>query len=165
MTTPLGSVADTAVTNPGANATVVALLKGLLAASTPNGLTDSQLRATPLPTYATGPTWTGSWGVAGVPVTSANMSAAPVAVTDPPTSLQHLVIDDLLISSDTALRFTLTEQTSGTVIAYLRLPANGSLHVALDHDLRKLPTADRKLMCQTSAAGNVEILAGYHSEA
>jgi hypothetical protein len=92
------------------------------------------------------------------------MSAAAVAVTAAPTSGQKLVMDDILISSDTALKFTFTEETSGTVLAYARCPANATVQLTF-RGKRKLATADKKLLCQASAAGNVEILAGYHSEA
>lgn len=110
-----------------------------------------------------GPAWDSTWGVAAVPVTSANMSAAAVAVTDAPTSGQKLVIDDIFVSSDTALRFALSIETAGTILFYVRVPANGSAQLTF-RGKKKLATADKKLYCQTSTSGNVEVLVGYHSE-
>lgn len=110
-----------------------------------------------------GAAWDSTWGVAGVPVTSANMSAAAVAVTDAPTSGQKLVIDDILVSSDTALRFAFSIETAGTILFYVRVAANGSAQLTFRGE-RKLATADKKLLCQTSTSGNVEVLVGYHSE-
>lgn len=110
-----------------------------------------------------GPAWDSTWGVSNAPVTSANMSGAAVAVTTAPATGKKLVIDDILFSSDTALRATFTEETSGTVILYVRVPANGTVQVT-PRGKRKLATANKTLMCQTSASGNVEILVGYHSE-
>ncbi len=115
-------------------------------------------------TQDAGPSWTSTWGVSAVPVTSANMSASAVAATDAPTSGQKIVIDDILVSSDTALRFIFTCETTGAVIGHVRLPANGSAQITF-RGKRKLATVDKKLYCQTSAAGNVEVLVGYHSEA
>lgn len=111
-----------------------------------------------------GPDWTSVWGVSNAPVTSADMSGAAVDVTAVPTSGQKLVIDDIIVSADTAMRITFTEETSGTVMAYVRVAANGTVQITW-RGKRKLATADKKLKAQSSAAGNVEILVGYHSEA
>jgi hypothetical protein len=106
-----------------------------------------------------------TWGVVGVPFTSADQSVTPADVTDAPTAGQKIVVDELFISSDTALSVTFKEATSGTVvIGPIYLAANSSLHVALK-DERKLATADKKLQVQSSIAGNISVLAGYHSEA
>jgi len=112
-----------------------------------------------------GPAWTTVRGVRGDPVTSADMSGAAVAVTDAPTEGQSLVVDDLYLSTEADLSFTLTEETSGTVIlGPLYMAANSAQQITPRARL-KLDTADKKLMCQTSAAGDVSVLALVHSEA
>lgn len=103
-------------------------------------------------------------GVSGVPVTSGNMTAG-AAVTDSPTSGQKLVIDDLLVSTDTEMSVTFTEETSGTVIrGPIYLAANSTTQITL-RGRTKLPVADKKLLCTASAAGNITVEASYHSEA
>src|SRR4051812_28783851 len=72
-----------------------------------------------------GPSWTSVFGVGGVPFASADAHSAAVAVTDAPTSGQKLVITDIVVSVDTAMSVTFTEETSGTVIAKFYMAANG----------------------------------------
>ena len=111
-----------------------------------------------------GPAWTTVRGVAGVPVNSADMTTA-AAVTAAPTSGQKLVIDDILVSTDTEMSVTFLEETSGTVIrGPIYLAANSTTQITL-RGLTKLPVADKKLMCDASAAGNITVEVGYHSEA
>ncbi len=110
-----------------------------------------------------GPGWASSWGVGGEPVTSADLTAAAVAVTDAPAAGQKLVITDILASAAVDVRLTFTEETSGTVMAYVRLAAGSTQQVTL-RSKRKLTTAAKKLMCQADAAGAVEILVGYYTE-
>lgn len=110
-----------------------------------------------------GPSWTSVWGITNAPVQSSNMTSI-ADVTAVPTSGQKLVIDDLIISADTAMKFTFTEETSGTVMFAVYVPAGGVTQVT-PRGKRKLATADKKLRCTASVAGNVSILAGYHSEA
>lgn len=111
-----------------------------------------------------GPSWTSVFGVSGARFTSADASASAAAVTDAPTAGQKLVITDVLISVDTAMRVDLKEETSGTIIASLYLPANGSAQWTA-RSKTKLATADKKLQVQTSAAGNIAVTAHYYSEA
>lgn len=111
-----------------------------------------------------GPNWTSVFGVSGARYTSADRSASAASVTDAPTSTQKLVITDVLISVDTAMRVDLKEETSGTVIASIYLPANGSIQWT-PRSKTKLATADKKLQVQTSAAGNVAVTAHFYSEA
>ncbi len=115
------------------------------------------------PTTDAGIAWASLWGVGNVPVTSADLTAV-TDVTDSPSAGEHLVITDILCSTDTAMLLTFTEETSGTVIAHIRLAEHGTAQVTF-RGKRSLPVADRKLRCQASAAGNVEILVGYYSEA
>lgn len=110
-----------------------------------------------------GPAWTTSRGVSGLPVNSADMTTA-AAVTDAPTTGQKLVIDDILVSTDTAMSVTFLEETSGTVIrGPIYLADNSTTQITL-RGVTKLPTAGKKLMCDASAAGNITVEVGYHSE-
>jgi hypothetical protein len=95
--------------------------------------------------------------------TSADMTTA-AAITAAPTSGQKIVAMDILISTDTAMSFTIQEETSATVFAKLYLPANGSAQITLRGYL-KAAVADKKLMGKASVAGNVAITAVYFSEA
>lgn len=110
-----------------------------------------------------GPSWTQSCGVSGVPI-SADISGAATAVTDAPTTGQKIVIDDIVVGSSVAQVLTFTEETSGTVVCIRRIAAGQSAQFTL-RGKRKLATANKKLMCQSSAAtaSDVEVL--YHSEA
>jgi hypothetical protein len=109
-------------------------------------------------------TFNSKWGVAGVPFTSADASSA-ASVTDAPVTGQCLVIDEVLISSGAAISVTLKEETSGTVIyGPVYMAANSTVHLKMA-GRRKLPTAGKKLQAQASGAGNVSVLASYHSEA
>lgn len=111
-----------------------------------------------------GPNWTSVLGVSGERFTSANQSGAAASVTDAPTSGQKLVIDDLEVAVDTAMRVDIKEETSGKVLFSRMLPANSTYGGAFRGKV-KLATADKKLQVQTSASGNVYVTAIYHSEA
>lgn len=111
-----------------------------------------------------GPSWTSVFGVSGARFTSSDQSSSAASVTDAPTAGQKLVITDVLISVDTAMRVDLKEETSGTVVASIYLPANGSGQIT-PRSKFKLATADKKLQVQTSTAGNVAVTAFYYSEA
>lgn len=115
-------------------------------------------------TYDAGPSWTSVFGVSGARVTSADMSGSAASVTDAPTTGQKIVVTDVIVSVDTAMRVDLKEETSGTVVMSLYLPANGVAQVTPRSKL-KLATANKKLQAQTSASGNIAITAFYYSEA
>lgn len=113
-----------------------------------------------------GPAWSSVWGVAGVPFHSADQHAAVALVSDIPTVGQHIVIDDLIVSVDTAMSVTFTEETSGTVIfGPWYLPANSGPIQLTPRGKNKLPTVNNRLQVQTSVAGNITVNLGYHSEA
>lgn len=110
-----------------------------------------------------GHAWTSSLGITGAAFTSADQSAAAVAITDAPTSGQKLVIDSLLVSAGaTAQLLTISEETSGTIIARIPVAINSGFEWKPGF---KLATADKKLMLRSSASGNVYATAVYHSEA
>jgi hypothetical protein len=110
-----------------------------------------------------GPSWTQSCGVSGVPI-SADISGAATAVTDAPTTGQKIVIDDIVVGSSVAQVLTFTEETSGTVVCIRRIAAGQSVQFTL-RGKRKLATANKKLMCQSSAAAATDVEVLYHSEA
>ena len=115
-------------------------------------------------TQDAGPSWASVFGVSGARYTSADRSGSAASITDAPTSGQKLVITDVLISVDAAMRVDLKEETSGTVIASFYLPANGTMQWT-PRGKTKLATADKKLQVQTSAAGNIAVTAHDYSEA
>lgn len=103
-------------------------------------------------------------GVSGARFTSADQHSAVASVTDAPTSGQKLVIDDLIVSVDTAMSVSFKEETSGTIFATFYMPANSVLPMT-PRGRFKLATADKKLQVLTSVAGNIAVTALYHSEA
>ena len=120
--------------------------------------------ATPWPTTDNGPAWTSVWGVSNAPVTSADMSGAAVAVIDAPTAGLKFVITDIVVTAAAAMLFTFTEETSGLVLAYASVAANGTAQVT-PRSKRKTAVAVKRVMCQSSAAGNVSVLVGGYTEA
>lgn len=111
-----------------------------------------------------GTAFTTSLGVTGACITSADQSAAVASITDAPTSGQKIVIDDILFSSDTALRLDFSEETSGTILFSVYTSAGSSGQFTPRGKL-KLATADKKLQWRASAAGNIAVTPLYHSEA
>lgn len=108
-------------------------------------------------------------GVAWTPVRAMKNSTDLSTISDltvAPTSGQKIVLDDLLISvGGTAMTLTFTEETSGTVLLKLFMPAtSGAQQITLRNGL-KVPTADKKIRVQSSAAGDVFIHSSHHSEA
>ena len=103
---------------------------------------------------------TGTDGVGAI-FTSADASGADAAITGAPTAGSKLVIDSVEVSVGAAISILFKEETSGTVIAGpYYMAANSTRTFILN---RQLPTADKKLMIRTSAAGNVMALSNYHS--
>lgn len=115
------------------------------------------------PTSDNGPAWTSVFGVSGAAVVSADLTSA-TAVTDAPTSGQKLVIRDIVISADTAMNVLLEEETSGTDIFKVFIPANGTVQLTPRSKI-KLATADKKLTAKASVAGNIAVTVTYNSEA
>ena len=112
-----------------------------------------------------GPAFDSVWGVSGVPFTSADQHSATALVTDVPTSGQKLVIDDLIVSVDTAMYVTFTEETTGTVMfGPWYLAANCGPVQVTSRGKKKLATANKRLQVQTSVSGNISVSASYHSE-
>lgn len=106
-----------------------------------------------------GPSWTPSRKY----TPSADMTT-PADITNAPESGLKIVADDIIVSSNVAMEFTIQEETSGTVITSFFLPTHGSFQITL-RDRLKADVADKKLQGKASIAGNVRITCWYHSEA
>lgn len=103
------------------------------------------------------------WTTARTRTTSADISAG-TDLTAAPTSGQKLVITDVIVSTDTTMKLTFTEETSGTVLFAIYISASAPAQITPRGKL-KLPVADKKLRCTASVAGNVDITVLYYSEA
>lgn len=112
----------------------------------------------PQPSTDAGPAWTSVRQL----TTSADMTGA-ADLTAAPTAGQRIVIDDLIFASDTAMYMSFLEETSGTELFRLYVAANGTVQVTTRGKM-KLPTSDKKLRGDASAAGNVAITVLFHSE-
>jgi hypothetical protein len=104
-----------------------------------------------------------SLGVSGAAVVSSDMTQA-VAVTDVPGLGKKLVIQDILVSTDTPTSVTFTEETTGLVIFKVYLPANGSGQITTRGKL-KLSTVNTRLMAVEGTKSNIAITCLYISEA
>jgi hypothetical protein len=97
---------------------------------------------------------------------SSDASGAPQPVTNPPVTVGAgvngavLVILGLVVSVDTTMVVTFTEETSGTVVAEVILAANTTVQLGR----RTLYTPGKRLMVQTSAPGNIAVTANYYSQ-
>lgn len=96
-------------------------------------------------------------------VSSADASGGAVDASAAPTLGQKIVVVDVLVSADTAMRVDFKIETAGTVIFSIFLPANGTVQFT-PRGLLKLATADKKLQVQTSAAGNLRVMTLTRSE-
>lgn len=108
--------------------------------------------------------WTASFGVGSAAVTITGNVATPV--TDIPTVGQKIVVDDIIISTDTQQNIALTEETSGTLIAKGYFAANTGFNQVTPRDKLKLFTANKRLIATCSAAShNTVVTVLWHSEA
>ena len=103
-----------------------------------------------------------NWTTTYTYTTSADMQTA-ADITVAPTSGEYLVITDIVISTDTQMLFQFLEETSGTCIGAVQLPADGSAQIT-PRGTWKLPVADKKLQGDAGAAGNVYVTVFYYSE-
>lgn len=118
---------------------------------------------TAVPITNSGVTWTSVFGVSGAAVVSADATTA-VAVSDLPTTGQKIVVDGVLVSTDTAMSIFIEEETSGTDVAKFFLAANSSFYYKPTNKI-KLATVNKKLTARASVSGNIAVTAEYHSEA
>jgi hypothetical protein len=163
LNTNLGAKADTAASTDTGTFSLIALVKrglqsltSIVAALAGTGSIKDN-----------GPAWTSTYGL-GSPsarFTSADASGSPASVTDAPTSGQKIVITDLIISVDTAMRVDFKEETSGTILLTLHFVDRGGVTQITPRGKLKLATANKKLQVQTDTAGNIAITPFYYSEA
>jgi len=111
------------------------------------------------PTSDSGPAWTSAYQHTA----SADASAGADA-TAAPTAGQKIVVDDIILSTGVALTVTFEDESAGTDLLVLYMPANGAAQVTPRGRI-KLPVADKKLRIKTSGAGAVACTVCYHSEA
>lgn len=102
------------------------------------------------------------WTVVRTVTTSADMTTA-AALTAAPTSGQKIVVDDLIISTDTAMVLTIQEETSGDVFCVLYLAASSTVQLT-PRDGFKANAVNKKFFGDASVAGNLTVTAFYHSE-
>lgn len=113
----------------------------------------------PIPTTDAGPLQT----ITRTYTASADMTSA-ADITVAPTSSQKILAMDVVVSTDTAMNFSIQEETSATVFAKVFMPANGSVQIT-PRGYLKAAVADKKLQGKASVAGNVGITVIYTSEA
>jgi hypothetical protein len=94
---------------------------------------------------------------------SADMTTAS-AISNAPAKSKKVVAVDILVSSDTAMSFTVQMETSANVLAKVFIPASGTVPITL-RGLIKGDAADKKLMGIASVAGNVSVTVNHYSEA
>ena len=104
-----------------------------------------------------------AWTSVRKTTTSADMTGA-ADLTAAPTAGQKIVVDDVVLSADTAMYVDFLEETSATLLFRLYVAAGGTAQFSPRSKLT-LPTADKKLRGDASVSGNVAILVLYHSEA
>lgn len=122
-----------------------------------DGVADPVVGALPSADY--GPDWTSSY------LFTASADATGGAdITAAPTAGQKIVVTDILISVNTAMYVSFLEETSGTELGRIYLPANGAAQVT-PRSKWKLPVADKKLRIGASVAGAVAVTCWYYSEA
>lgn len=93
--------------------------------------------------------------------TSADMQSA-ADISPAPTSGETIHAVDILVSTDTALLFSIVMETSANVLAAISLPANGTAQLTLRGEI-VADVADKKLQGKASASGNVYITVNSYS--
>lgn len=106
-----------------------------------------------------GPAWTSAYLF-----TASADATGGVDITTAPTSGKKIVVTDILISANVAMYVSFLEETSSTEIGRVYLPASGSAQIT-PRSTWKLPTANKKLRIDASAAGAVAVTCWYYSEA
>ena len=94
---------------------------------------------------------------------SADMSTA-ADISPAPSTDEKIVAMDILVSTDTAMNFSIQEETSATVFAKVFLPDNGSAQITLRGYI-KAAVANKKLQGKASVSGNVAVTVISFSEA
>jgi hypothetical protein len=104
------------------------------------------------------------FGVAGAAFYSADASAAPAPVVDAPGAAARVTIKSLIVSVQSILVVTFTEETSGALMLELFMAANSTVVVPLGPDKFQLPTVNKRLMVKTSGAGKISVQTIWYPE-
>jgi hypothetical protein len=94
---------------------------------------------------------------------SADMTTA-AAISPAPGTGKKIVAMDILVSTDTAMNFTVQMETTGNVLAKVFLPGPGTAIITLRGFL-KGDANNKKLFGKASVAGNVAVTAVTFAEA
>lgn len=113
--------------------------------------------ASPLEAMDGGPTWT----VKRTTLASANISSTPGDLTTAPNTGKYAHADDILISTDTAMRLDVQMETSGNVLASVYMPANGTVQITMRDGLLA-DAAGKKLQLKASVSGNIRATCCWH---
>lgn len=93
---------------------------------------------------------------------SADITTA-IDITGAPESGKKVVVDDILVSSGSALLLTFQEETTNTVLLREKITADTGIHICTRAKF-KLDTADKKLKMKADQTGNVYYTVFWHSE-
>lgn len=102
------------------------------------------------------------WTVVSKYTTSADMTTA-APIVNMPVSGQKIVADDIIISTDTTMVFTVQMETSETVLTAVKVTANYPFAWSPRNGLRG-DAIDKRLYGKASTSGNVYITVLWHSE-
>jgi hypothetical protein len=117
----------------------------------------------PLPGADAGTFYTTSLGVSGQAVSSSD-ATTPLVITDSPATGQKVVLDDLILSADTAMLVTLRTTTDHKIMGKFELLAGGPPCQLTTRGKWKAPTADETLELLASVSGNLYATPLWHSE-
>lgn len=106
-----------------------------------------------------GPSWNPQYQL----TSSADLTTA-ADCTGSPASGKVIVLDDLVISTDTNMRVDIREKTDDSVLFSAYMSANVPAQFTLRNHVCKSTTADDPLEAIASAAGNIRVLCSWHSE-
>jgi len=95
---------------------------------------------------------------------SADASSGVDITAAPGVATNKLVLQQLIISVDTAMTVTIEEETSGTDFLVLYLPANGTLSLVFRYPI-KTAVVNKKIRATTSVSGNISVHTTVKEEA
>lgn len=141
----------------------VGLITGTVVNINNGGSPTTIATGTTIGTTDNGPGWNISHGVNGATFSSSSLTGSAQPVTDVPIGGQKIVLTDMAVSVDTAMKLTFSEETTGTSLFEMYLPANGFVQFTTRSWL-KLTTANKRIQVKSSVNGNVSITAFYFSQ-
>jgi len=95
---------------------------------------------------------------------SADASSGVDITAAPGVATNKLVLQQLIISVDTAMTVTIEEETSGTDFLVFYMPANGSIIFVPRYPI-KAAVANKKFRVLTSVSGNISVHTTVKEEA